>query len=147
MIPLIENGKLVTPLDCNGKIILNVKSVSPLPPGVIDTTDSRLSDKRNPVDGSVTDASVAATANIVQSKVNLDGTMPSAWIGSGSNQAAQGDLVERVANKGSNSGYVALDANGQLAVGNLPSTGPEIGTVTMVGKINPIKAGWERTGL
>lgn len=132
MIRLLENAVLSTDLDAQNKSLLNVKGIVPVPGNLVGVDDPRLSDQRAVQDGSVTDNSVSATADITQDKLNLNGAMPAAWIGNGSDQAAQGNLVERVANKGASGGYVPLQGSGKFDLSYLPSTGPQTGTVTYV---------------
>ena len=57
MINAIDNGKMVTDLDANHLRILNLNHLTPPPPDVIGTDDARLSDAREPLEGSVTDVS------------------------------------------------------------------------------------------
>lgn len=132
MIDLIDNGKLVNDLDAAGFRILHVSGFSPPPPGLVVDDDPRLSDARTPLDGSVTDASVAADAAIAQSKLNLNGGIPPAWLGTTDTTAAQGDLAEYLSNKGQPNGYASLDGGGLVPVAQLPE-GAGSGTVTSVG--------------
>ena len=125
--------ELVTDLDCNNFKITNLNGFDAIPPTIVGNDDPRLSDKRNVPNGSITDASVSATAAIDQSKLNLaGGTIPNQWIGTHSYQAAKGSLVERVANKNVANGYARLDSNGLLDLSVLPFTGPQTGTVTII---------------
>ena len=103
----------------------------PVPLNLVVTTDPRLSDARAPLDGSVTNASVAANAAIVQSKLNLDGLIPMSWLGTTATTAAQGNLAEYFANKGQPNGYASLDGTGKVPVAQLP-VGAGLGTVTSV---------------
>lgn len=130
MIPLLDNAVLASDLDVNNFYIRNPGMLVPAPPGILDTTDPRLSDQRNVPAGSVTDDSVSATAAIQQSKLLFNGAIPPAWLGTGNNQAARGDLAERVAGKNANGGYAGLDSNGQVLASKLPALGPGAGTVT-----------------
>lgn len=132
MIAQLENPLLAAHLDCDNFLLRNCGTFDPVPAGLLDINDSRLSDPRTPVAGSVTDQKVSATAGIVQSKLSLDSTMPASWIGTGAAQAAQGNLVERVASKGVSGGYTPLDSNARIPVAHMPSTGPQAGTVTKV---------------
>src|SRR5262252_2213890 len=136
MIPLLESAKLATDLDANLFAFLNLGAVSPPPPNLAPSTDPRLTDAREPLPGSVTDASVAVGAGIVQSKLNLDGNIPPAWLGFGSGFAAPGDLVEYVANKGQPNGYASLDSGGKIPAGQVP-TAVGTGTVTSIGITMP----------
>lgn len=135
MIDLLENAKMVTALDCQNHLLLNVAEITPSPTinlGVVTTSDRRLDDKRSVPAGSVTNASVAATAGIVQSKLSLNGNIPVAWLGTDSDQAAQGDLVQLKSQKDQLNGFCGLDSNGRVDVSKLPATGPQTGTVTSV---------------
>lgn len=112
--------------------LLNLGNIDPVPTGLALDTDPRLSDARTPLAGSVTDASVAIGAAIDQSKLNLDGVIPPAWLGTTSTTAAEGDLAEYVANKDAPNGYAGLDGSGKIPAGKLPAT-TGTGTVTSVG--------------
>jgi hypothetical protein len=131
MIAEIENGLLNSDLDAGFFDLLNVALVTPIPSNLAATDDPRLSDARPPLDGSVTDAKVAAAAGIVQSKLNLNGLIPAAWLGNTSTTAARGDLVEYLSNKGQPNGYAALDGSGKVPPAQLPSD-VGVGTVTSV---------------
>lgn len=132
MNPLIDNALLVTDLDCDGFKILNPGDFDPPPSNAVGTDDPRLTDARNIINGSVTNESVHSNAGIVQSKLDLNGNIPAAWLGTGANQAAQGNLVQLLSLKGAANGYAPLDANGRIDAGDLPSTGPGAGTVNSV---------------
>lgn len=132
MIRILENAVLGSDIDFAGFSLLNCDAFTPTPSALVDTTDSRLSDKRPVLNGSVTDDSVAWNAAIAQSKLSLDGVIPVAWIGTASTQAAQGNLYQPVSLKDALNGYPGLDANGKIPVAKLPSTGPQAGTVTEV---------------
>jgi hypothetical protein len=132
MIFPIDNGELGTDLDCGNFDITNVGSLTPVPINLVATDDPRLTDARVPLDGSVTNASVALDAAIAQDKLNLNGPIPSAWLGTSSTTAARGDLTEYKSNKGVPGGYAALDATGKLPVAQLPLDAGT-GTVTSVG--------------
>lgn len=136
MIPLLDNAKLITDLDAGSFNLLNVGAFSPLPPNLVDTSDPALSDAREPLPGSVTNASVNAAAAIAQSKLNLDGTIPATWLGTASTQAAQGNLAEYLSNKNQPNGYAGLDGSGKILSANLPGT-TGTGTVTSVGLSMP----------
>lgn len=129
MRPLIEAGQLVTDLECNHFDLLNVAFMIPVPQNLVDDSDVRLSNARSPAIGSVTNESVAADAAIEQSKLSLDGVIPSSWLGFDPDTAAPGDLVEYKALKGQPDGYAELDSSGQVPVGQLPAT---IGTITSI---------------
>jgi hypothetical protein len=132
MIPRLENALLATNLDCNDFVLRNVALLLPVPPPLLDAGDQRLNDQRVPPEGSVTNESVSPVADIAQSKLNLNGNLPSGWLGASSKQAAQGDLVERVANKNAPNGYPGIDVNGRVA-SSVISTGAAAGTVNLVG--------------
>ena len=96
MQPIIEDAILGTDLDAQFHSLLNVKSLDPVPLNLATSDDVRLTDVREPLPGSVTNASVADDAAIDQSKLALTGQIPTAWLGTSSTQAAQGDLVEYI---------------------------------------------------
>lgn len=124
--------ELVTDLDCNHRRILNISGFNPPPPEVVTSNDPRLNDKRNVINGSVTNVSVSATANIDQSKLNLNGNIPPLWTSHDHGDAAPGNLVEYVSRKDAANGYPGLDVNGLLDLSVLPFTGPQTGTVTII---------------
>lgn len=128
MICGIDNGVLVTDLDAAGFSILNVDQLVPVPTNLVDTADARLTDAREPLFGSVTNASVAVGAAIYQDKLNLNGDIPANWLGTTATTAAQGDLVEYLANKDQPGGYAGLDGAGKIGAANLP---PDIGVGTI----------------
>ena len=136
MIFIIEQGLLDTDLDAGNFTLLNVGGFNPLPPGLVSSTDPRLTDNRVPIDGSVTNASVSSSAAIVQSKLNLNGVIPTAWLGTTSTTAAEGDLAEYVANKGQPNGYASLDGTTKLPSAQVP-VAVGTGTVTSVGLTMP----------
>jgi len=129
---LIENGTLNTSLDGNGMNILNVTEMLPVPGNLVPFDSVLLDGGRVPINGSVTDIKVANDAAISQSKLNLFAGIPATWLGTHSDEAAEGDLAQLSSGKGVAGGYAAVDANGQLLLANLPSTGPQAGTVTDV---------------
>lgn len=137
MIPILENAVLGSDLECDQKTLLNVNALDPVPSQLVAIDDPRLTDQRTPTANSVTNDSVADTAAIDQSKLSLNGSIPIAWLGAAATQAAQGDLVQFIAQKGVATGYCGLDANGKVLVGNLPTTGPQAGTVTSVEMMLP----------
>jgi hypothetical protein len=136
MIFSLENGLLTTDLDCQFNNLINLGGLDPLPPGLVRDDDPRLSDERIPMDGSVTDIKVAPAAAIVQSKLNLNGVIPPAWLGTTSTKAAKGSDAEYKSNKGVASGYASLDGTGKVPVGQLPALAGT-GTVTSVGLALP----------
>lgn len=136
MKPILENALLDSDLDANGYNIKNIGALDPVPSNLALTTDIRLSDARVPLDGSVTDASVAAGAAIAQSKLSLNGQIPPAWLGATATTAAQGNLAEYLTNKGQPNGYAELDGSGKVPALQLP-TGIGTGTVTSVGLTMP----------
>ena len=75
---------------------------------------------------------MAASAAIDQSKLNLNGQIPTAWLGSVIGTAADGSLAEYVSNKNQPGGYAGLDSTGKIPSANLPD---EVGlaTVTSIG--------------
>ena len=136
MIPILENAILGTDLDGNFQDLLNVAALDPVPLNIATSDDIRLSDARPPLPGSVTDESVADDAAIVQSKLNFNGQIPTAWLGTAPGTAAPGDLAEYVANKNQPGGYAGLDGSGKVPSAVLPGdTGT--GTVTSVGLSMP----------
>lgn len=136
MKPLIENSVLTTDLDCAMFDLLNVGIIDPPPANLVASTDPRLTDSRVPPTGSITNSSVSPTAAIQQSKLNLNGSIPGAWLGNSASQAAQGNLVEYAANKAKPLGYASLDSGGKVPSAQLPS-GIGAGTVTSVGLTMP----------
>src|SRR6266481_7734961 len=142
MISAVDNGLLTTDLDANHFNLINVGQItnghgdgSP-PPGLVGDNDSRLTDKRVPLDGSVTNAKVAPTAAIDQSKINFNGDIPVGWLGTTNINAARGDLAEYIANKGQINGYASLDNTGKVPAAQLPDD-IGVGTVTSVGVSMP----------
>lgn len=136
MTPIIEDAVLGTDLDARHFDILNLLSIDPPPDNLAESDDPRLTDAREPLPGSVTDASVAADAAIAQAKLSLDGDIPVAWLGTTSTTAAQGDLAEYTANKDQPGGYAGLDGSGKVPAAILPATAGT-GTVTSVGLTMP----------
>ena len=136
MTPVIEDAVLGSDLDGQFYSLLNVKSLDPVPPNLATSDDARLTDVREPIPGSVTNASVADDAAIDQSKLALNGQIPTAWLGSVAGTAAQGDLAEYLANKNQPGGYAGLDATGKIPVSNLPDA-VGLATVTSVGLSMP----------
>lgn len=136
MIALIENGKLKTNLDAAGFELRNIGAIDPIPGNLVSSDDPRLTNARPPLPGSVTNASVAGGAGIVQSKLNLDGVIPPAWLGTTNTKAAQGDLVEYIANKNQPNGYAGLDIGGKILAAKLPAT-TGTGTITSIGLAMP----------
>ena len=132
MIRLLEDAALANSLDAQFQNILNVGTLEPAPANLVTSDDARLDDVREPIPGSVTNASVAPSAAIDQSKINLNGQIPTAWLGTASTQAARGDLVEYIANKNQPNGYAGLDGTGKIPSANLPD-GVGLATVTSVG--------------
>lgn len=125
MTPIIEDAILGSDLDARSFVLTNLGGLSPVPPGLALSTDPRLTDARPPLDGSITNASVAAAAAIDQSKLNLNGPIPAAWLGGTSATAAPGHLAEYTARKGAANGYASLDATGKVPMSQIPS---EVGT-------------------
>ena len=106
--------------------------VDPPPPNLATSDDVRLTDVREPMPGSVTNASVADDAAIDQSKLNLNGQIPTAWLGSVTGTAADGSLAEYASNKNQPGGYAGLDATGKIPSANLPDA-VGLATVTSIG--------------
>lgn len=136
MIDLLENGVMSTDLDAKGFNIVNLGGLEPPPSNMASADDPRLSDPRVPLDGSVSNASIAAGAAIDQSKLNLDGNIPPSWIGASPTQAAAGNLAEYTANKGMPNGYAPLDGTGKVPVAYLPAE-VGTGTITSIGLTMP----------
>lgn len=136
MIARIYNGLLSTDLDAAGFNLQNVAALDPVPSNLAQSNDSRLTDSRIPLDGSVTNASVANGAAIVQSKLNLNGQIPQSWLGTTATTAAQGNLAEYLSNKGVANGYASLDGGGKIPSSQIP-TSVGTGTVTSVGITMP----------
>jgi hypothetical protein len=125
----MDNAILLSDLDAQGWDILNCTLLEA--ENVIDTTDSRMSDKRAVPPASVTDQSVAKGAGIKQSKIALNGAIPVQWLGQSAGMAAQGDLVERSLNKNAPNGYAGIDSvSGKMPSGSVPVSGT--GTLTSV---------------
>lgn len=131
-----EDAVLGSDLDAQLYYLRNLGGIDPVPANLAQSDDPRLSDERPPAPGSVTNASVAADADIEQSKLNLNGDIPGAWLGTAANQAAQGDLVEYRANRDQPFGYPSLDGSGKVLVDQLPGA-VGTGTVTSVGLVMP----------
>jgi hypothetical protein len=136
MIFALENGLLQSDLDAANFDLLNLGIIDPVPTNLVENDDPRLSDARAPLPGSVVNASVSNTAAIQQSKLNLNGAIPAAWLGITSTTAARGDLAEYKSKKGQPSGYAPLDGSGKVPATYLP-TGVGTGTVTSVGITMP----------
>jgi hypothetical protein len=116
---VLNNASLSTDLDAAGHKILNLPNDQPLPPPVIPA-------------GTIIDSMVSASAAIEQSKLSLNGSIPTAWLGASSTTAAQGNLTEYTANKDQPNGYPSLDNTGKIPLGELPAS-VGTGTVTSVG--------------
>jgi hypothetical protein len=136
MTPILEDSVLGSDLDARSYDILNLGALDPLPTNLAQSDDSRLTDAREPLPGSVTNVSVAPDAGIDQVKLNLSGDIPPAWLGTSSTTAAQGNLVEYLSNKGQPDGYAALDSGGKVPSAQLPAT-VGTGTVTSVALTMP----------
>jgi hypothetical protein len=117
----IDNGQLKTDLDANHLSIRNLTAFTPPPPDLVLTDDPRLSDRRDILDGTVTDDSVADDAGIVQAKLNLNGDLPLNYLGT--DGAARGDLCQPLAEKGALNGYAALGLDSKLPSGSTPVSG------------------------
>lgn len=136
MIPIEQDAVLSTNLDCQGFRVLNIHAIDPVPPPLVSVDDSRLSDQRPVPNGSVTDASIAASAAIDQSKLSFNGLPPASWLGNASNQFARGDLVQLKSQKGVAGGYAGMDAAGKLP-SSVVTTGGGGGKVNSVGLAMP----------
>ena len=132
MTPILENAELSTDLDCQNFDIRNVIAMEPVPDGLVGLNDPRLTGGRQPVDGSVTDYHVNATAAIDQSKLNLNGGIPLKFTGTAAGRAARGNLVERLVNKGAPNGYAALGSDGKISAAHF-TPGDAIGALTSIG--------------
>lgn len=132
MTPVIEDAVLGTDLDAQFYSILNVGILDPPPSNLATSDDPRLYDLREPLPGSITNASVADDAAIDQSKLALNGQIPPGWLGTDPGTAADGSLAEYVANKDQPNGYAGLDSTGKLPVASLPDSAG-LATVTSVG--------------
>lgn len=128
---LLENPILTGSLDGGGFIMRNVASLEPVPSPFLDVDDPMFSDPRAVLDGSVTNDSISPTAQIDQSKLNLNGSMPASWLGNGPDQAAKGNLTETISNRGLFYGHAELDKNGVVPSGEMPH-GPAAGSVNSV---------------
>lgn len=131
MIPVLEDAVLGSDLDCQNFDLRNIDELMPVPDGLVSINDPGLTDGRTPPDGSVTNETVNATAAIDQSKLSLNGVIPTAWLGS-EGLAAPGDLVERIENKGAPNGYAAMDAEGKIDASHF-TPGDAIGSITSIG--------------
>lgn len=127
---ILENGKLTTDLDLNGYSILNAGDLGAK--NVLKEFDSRLSDARPPLPASVTDSSVAPGAGIQQSKLSLNGALPTSYLGTDPDTAAAGNLVQPHSAKNAASGYAPLDTGGQIPAASFPALAGT-GTVKSVG--------------
>lgn len=132
MIPILEDAILGNDLDCQNYSLLNIGAMVPVPDNLVAVDDPRLDGGATPLDGSVTNESVAATAGIDQSKLNMNGAIPAAWLSSSLELAAPGNLAEYHSRKGAPNGYAALDADGKIAASHF-TPGDAIGSVTAVG--------------
>ena len=137
---LLENAALSTDMDCRNFEILNIGHFVPNPPPpLVAIDDPALSDQRPVPAGSVTDTSVSVTAGISQSKLALNGVIPTPWLGNSPIQAAQGNLVQFVSPKGATSGYTPLDSTGRIPSTYIPaSLSSGTGSVTSVAFAPPI---------
>jgi hypothetical protein len=133
-----DNAVLLTDLDAQGFDLVNVGFLDEN--NLVTNDDIRLYDPRPVLDGSVTDDSVSEDANIVQSKLSLNGTIPAAWLGAVNTTeypiAARGDLPEKIASKNVANGYPGLDANGRMLASTVPP-GPGSGTLSSISLLVP----------
>lgn len=133
------NGFMVTDLDGGGNKILNAQVEDV--PGLVSTDDPRLGDPRNILPGTVSNISVlprtnGAGANIEQAKLNLNGQIPTAWLGQTAGKAAPGLGPQYLTGRGAANGYAPLDGNGKIPAANIPVTGNP-GTVVGLNMIFP----------
>jgi hypothetical protein len=149
----LDNPVLLNDLDSQTFNILNCNTLTGAD-NVIYSVDPRMSDARNMINGTVTNDSVAATAGIIQSKLSLNGTIPTSWLGTTSTTAAEGDLAEFKSNRDQHNGYPSLNGSGKMPTGSVPTSGS--GTVTqlavslpkeMITVPNTATAAWSFTGL
>jgi hypothetical protein len=138
MTPILENAVLANDLDCQNYDIRNVSLLDPVPDGLVGIDDPRLTGGRTPTPGSVTDDSVNATAAIDQSKLSLNGVMPSPWLTDGlvfisdAPVAARGSKAEFLSRKGAHNGYAALDAGGKIPLAHF-TPGDAVGSISSIG--------------
>lgn len=131
MIPVLEDAVLGSLLDCQNFDLLNVGLMIPVPTGLVNLNDPTLNDPRVPPLASVRDEHVSISAAIDQSKLSFDAEIPLDWLGTGSTQAATGDLVERLSKKGVPNGYAAVGSTLKLSATNV-TTGVGSGTASAV---------------
>jgi hypothetical protein len=116
---VLNNARLKSDLDAQGHKILNLPNDQPLPPPIIPS-------------GAITDINVATNAGIQQGKLNLNGMIPTAWLGNTATTAATGNLAEYQSNKAQSNGYCDLDSSGLIPTARFPAL-MGTGTVTSVG--------------
>jgi hypothetical protein len=143
MTPILEDSELGSDLDCQNFDLLNIKSLNPIPAGLASSLGDSMDGPRMVLDGSVFDEHVAPKSDVAdtpdngidQSKLNLNGLIPSAWftvsLEINAPYAARGDLVELITRKNAISGYAGLDANGRIAASTM-TIGISPGTVNEV---------------
>jgi hypothetical protein len=131
MIPILEDAILGSDLDCQNFTLSNIRTIYPIPPGLVAINDPRLDDPRVPPAASLTNEHFSATAEIDQFKLNLNAVIPGAWLGTGISQAAPGNLSERLSNKGAANGYAPVDADMKLPATSV-APGASLGTVNSV---------------
>ncbi len=156
MLRALDNGKLTTDLDAAFFRIRNLGTISPPPSNLITTDDPRLSDARAPIDGSVTNFSVADNAGIQQGKLSLSGDLPLNFLGTTILTAAQGDLVQPISEKDQPNGYSSLNVDGKMPSGSTPTSGTgtlheidfafPIGEVTIESEMAGFAPDWTFTG-
>lgn len=123
MIRGLDNGLLLGDLEASNLKLLNVLFLDGTNSNLIASNDSRLTDARPILNGSVYDWAVVDGAAIDQSKLDFGGDIPLNWVGTTDTTAAQGDLVERLANKNQPNGYAGLDGNSKLPSGSTALAG------------------------
>ncbi len=127
MINAIQDGELLADLDAKTFNLRNCNELTGAD-NIVYGNDSRMTNARSILDGTVTDDSVADNAGIVQSKLNLNGTIPPQYLGKMATEAAQGDVVQFVSQKDQPNGYPSLGMDGKMPTGSVPLSGS--GTVT-----------------
>jgi hypothetical protein len=129
-----DNCVLTTNLDCAGYGIRRCGAFDAA--NLLHVNDPRLTDSRTMIIGSVTDESVYGAPiqppdepvppdqRIVQSKLNLNGTMPLSFVNNSFfPSAARGDLYQPLSEKGAANGYASLDGTGHIPSGQITMTG------------------------
>lgn len=121
MIQLLDNAGLASDFDAFNLTIRNCREVDGAD-NVLHADDIRLLDGRPILPASVLNDSVAPNAGIQQIKLDLSDLIPTSWLGTRSDQAGQGDLVQPLSEKDVADGYAGLDNNGQLPSASVAAT-------------------------